>query len=74
MMLEQDFEMNRKKILAKRAERQRAKGLAADEEFEDYDDEEKDMLDQLKQKFNSQMANFRAKWNKSEDEVAKMKK
>ena len=48
--------------------------MAENEELNDSDDEEKDMLDQLKQKFNSQMSNFRAKWGNQDTEVAKLKK
>lgn len=48
MMLEQDFEMNRKKILAKKALRRKQMGLQPGDSSPESDEEEKDMLDQLK--------------------------
>ena len=46
-----------------------------DDDSIDSDDEEKDMLDQLKSRFNSQMSSFKTKWgNSNSGQVAKLKK
>ena len=63
--------MNRKKILAKKALRRKQMGLQPGDSSPESDEEEKDMLDQLKLRFNSRMASFKQKWNKSESGLKK---